>query len=61
MRVAPSRYASLGSRLVGNDIREGADKFAMLCSAPSESSARDVSTRAEQLCVVTTHNRDQEV
>ena len=61
MRTAFHSYDPLGSRLDRNDVQSGAAEFGMLRSALSESSACDVSTQAEKLCVVTTHNRDQEV
>ena len=61
MRVASHNYAPIGSRLRGNEVQRGTTEFGMLCSALSESSACDVPTQTEKLCVVTTHNRDQEV
>ena len=61
MIFAAHRSTPLDSRFRGNDVFGGTTKFGILCSALSESSACDVSTQAERLCVVTTHNRDQEV
>lgn len=55
------RFAPVDSCLSGNDVFEGATKLGTLRSTLGESGACDVSTRAERLCVVTTHNRDQEV